>query len=226
MRQRSSSSRKAVETNDLSVAVTWANVPNANITEGSITQHVAAIDHDQLLNFASNEHFTEASIDHTNIQSVGTNTHAQIDTHIAASAAHGVSGDVMGTTDSQTMTNKTLTDTTNKARHTKQCVIENPTNAEDATWFFTNRAITLTQVRAVLVGGTTPSITYQIMHNTDRSAAGNTVTTSAAVTNTTTGADATLDDATVPADSWVWLETTAQSGSPVEIAVFAEYTDD
>lgn len=31
------------ETNDLSVAVTWANVPDANITESSVTQHSAAI---------------------------------------------------------------------------------------------------------------------------------------------------------------------------------------
>jgi len=31
------------ETNDLSTAVTWANVPNANITEGSVTQHQAAL---------------------------------------------------------------------------------------------------------------------------------------------------------------------------------------
>src|SRR6056300_1556726 len=31
------------ETNDLSVAVVWANVPNANITQGSVTQHQAAL---------------------------------------------------------------------------------------------------------------------------------------------------------------------------------------
>ncbi len=31
------------ETNDLSAAVTWANVPDANITQGSVTQHQAAL---------------------------------------------------------------------------------------------------------------------------------------------------------------------------------------
>jgi plastocyanin len=31
------------ETNDLTAAVTWANVPNANITESSVTQHQAAL---------------------------------------------------------------------------------------------------------------------------------------------------------------------------------------
>ena len=31
------------ETNDLSTAVTWANVPNANITQSSVTQHQAAL---------------------------------------------------------------------------------------------------------------------------------------------------------------------------------------
>ena len=31
------------ETNDLSTAVTWANVPNSNITQGSVTQHQGAL---------------------------------------------------------------------------------------------------------------------------------------------------------------------------------------
>lgn len=44
------------EVNDLTAAVTWANVPDANITVGSVTQHVASIDHDALLNFLTAEH--------------------------------------------------------------------------------------------------------------------------------------------------------------------------
>ena len=46
----------AAEVNDLSAAVTWVNVPDANITVGSVTQHVASINHDGLLNFLAAEH--------------------------------------------------------------------------------------------------------------------------------------------------------------------------
>jgi len=55
----------------------------------------------------------EANIVHQNLSGAGTNTHIQIDSHISATTAHGVSGVVVGTTSTQTLTNKTLDSDTN-----------------------------------------------------------------------------------------------------------------
>lgn len=51
-----------VEVNDLTASVVWANIPDANVPASAVTQHVAVIDHDSLLNFTSTEHFTQAAI--------------------------------------------------------------------------------------------------------------------------------------------------------------------
>lgn len=112
--------------------------------------------------------------------------------------------------------------------YTKGGAISAPTNAEDRTIFFTDVAITITQMNAVLVGSSTPSVTWTIRHSSDRSAAGNEVVTSGTTTtSTTTGSEVTsFNDATIPADSWVWLETTAQSGTVGEIGITIKYTID
>lgn len=105
----------------------------------------------------------------------------------------------------------------------KSITVESPSNAEKIPIFFTAEARTITKVRAV-VNGTSPSITYNIAYGTDISAAGTNVTTSpSAVTNTTTGTDATLNNVSVPASGWVWLITTAMSGTVNWLQVTIEF---
>lgn len=111
----------------------------------------------------------------------------------------------------------------------KSITFEDPTDSEDITIFYTDDAITITQLNAVLAGGSsTPSVTYTVRHSSDRSATGNEVVTSGStVTSTTTGAEVTsFNDATIPAGSWVWLETTAQSGTVPEFHLTIEFTRD
>ncbi len=113
-------------------------------------------------------------------------------------------------------------------KRSKTIVVEDPTNSEDISMFFTAQAITITEMRAVLVGSATPSVTWTIRHGTDRNAAGAEVVTGGTVTtSTTTGSDVTaFNDATIVADSFVWLETTAQSGTVDEISITIVYTTD
>jgi hypothetical protein len=122
-------------------------------------------------------------------------------------------------------TNTYLTKSTNSK--VKAISIESPTSSEDITLFFTDEAITITKLSAVNLG-TTPSVTYTIRHSTDRSATGNEVVTSGSTTtSTTTGNIVTaFNDATIPANSWVWLETTAQSGTVDLTNVTIKYTID
>jgi len=110
----------------------------------------------------------------------------------------------------------------------KSISIENPTNAEDIPLFFTSEAITITEIRAVLRGSDTPSVTWTIRHGSDISGAGTEVKTGGtATTSVSTGSDVTsFDDATIPADSFVWIKTTAQSGTVTQLSVTIIYTID
>ena len=89
-------------------------------------------------------------------------------------------------------------------------------------------AITVTAAETVLVGSSTPSVTISLKHSTDRNAAGNEILNAAtAVTNTTTGQALTVTgDPTIPANSFIWFETTAKSGVVRSVHVTMTHTED
>jgi hypothetical protein len=115
-----------------------------------------------------------------------------------------------------------------KDSESKSIIVENPTGSEDLSFFFTDVPITITQIRAVLVGSGGPSVTWTIRHDTDRSAAGVEVVTGGTVTTDgTVGSDiTTFDDPTIAADSHIWLETTAQAGTVNQIIITVFYDED
>jgi len=98
----------------------------ASITDGTNTASASGSDtfklrsaNDRLTIVVANDDAThgdnalftldETKIVHQNLSGAGTHDHSDIDSHIdASSGVHGVSGSVVGTTDTQTLTNKTL----------------------------------------------------------------------------------------------------------------------
>jgi len=112
-------------------------------------------------------------------------------------------------------------------RGSKAIIIESPTAAEDLSFFFTSVAFTITEMRAVLVGSSTPSVTWTLRHGADRSAVGSEAVTGGTVTtDTTAGSDVTIfDDADVATNSHLWIETTAKSGIVGSIVITLFYRE-
>jgi hypothetical protein len=101
-----------------------------------------------------------------------------------------------------------------------RAVIELPTASEDVTVGFAFVDVTISEIRAVLRGTSTPSVTWTLRYDSDRSAAGTEVITGGTVTTSTSGQTiTTFTNDTIPAGSYFWLETTAQSGTVQELAV-------
>ncbi len=102
------------------------------------------------------------------------------------------------------------------SRFSKSMTIESPSSSEDLTMFFTTGvAIQVIEMRAVLRGTSGPSVTWTIRHDSDRTAIGTEVVNSGtATTSTTSGTEVTqFDNPVIPGDNFVWVETTARSGT-------------
>lgn len=100
-------------------------------------------------------------------------------------------------------------------------------NVDDGADFdiaYVTEAFTITEMVAVHSGTglSSPSIVVDVRHSTDRSAAGNQVETTAwTVTSSTSGAklNSGFEDATVPADSFIWVETSGVSGTTDNLSI-------
>jgi hypothetical protein len=110
----------------------------------------------------------------------------------------------------------------------RSITLEAPSAVENSSIFHTDKAITITKVIAVVQGSSSPSVTIQIKHGTDRSAAGTSLFSSGQViTSTTTGSSLTsFASATVVANAFIWLTTSAKSGTVNELHATIYYTID
>ena len=112
-------------------------------------------------------------------------------------------------------------------RKSNSITLIQPTASENVTVFFTDKAVTLQKMAAVLTGAG-PSVTWSVRFAADRSTAGTEVVTGGTTTTSITTGDVvtTFNNASIPANSFVWLTTTATSGTVNTFHLTATYTVD
>jgi hypothetical protein len=104
----------------------------------------------------------------------------------------------------------------------KSISIPGPQAGDDFTLFRADTDVTLTSVVGVLQGTGSPSVTFVLRYAADRTAVGTLATVSTAVTSTTTGTTVAIQQMPIPADSFVWIEITAVSGTVTELNITLE----
>lgn len=110
----------------------------------------------------------------------------------------------------------------------KHITVESPSNSEDITLFFTDEALIITKIVAVLTGSSSPSLTWTLRFHSDRSNAGTEIVTGGTTIDSNGGGTSTgqsitsFNNASISANNWVWFKTTAQSGTvnKIHITIF------
>ena len=104
--------------------------------------------------------------------------------------------------------------------------IVDPVATDDMTLFFTPVAITVTDVRSHITG--TTNVVFNIQHASTRTGTGLDVFTSDITLTSTAGQSNStgFNDATIPANSYVWVEVVSVSGTPSRFHATVIYTED
>ncbi len=105
---------------------------------------------------------------------------------------------------------------------TKTLVIEVPTNSEDIAFFYTDVQLEVKKLAPTLKGTSGSSITWTIRHAADRAVdPGLEVITAGTLTNLSNSGDliTSFSDPTISAGHYIWMETTAKTAIPTELAV-------
>jgi hypothetical protein len=101
-----------------------------------------------------------------------------------------------------------------------------PASGNKGFLFQTETAITGIRVKSVNLGGSTPSVAWEIRFGTDVSAAGSLCIGATTTSNTTIEEDTSFTDASIPAGQIVWVELDTVSGSPTGFGIQFEFEYD
>lgn len=105
----------------------------------------------------------------------------------------------------------------------RSMMLVEPQPTDNITFFYTTPELSIASIRAVLVGTESPSVTYSVYSGSNRSTVVDTHVDAAVLTNTTSGALATLVDSVIQANSWVWVVISAVSGTVSSVSVNLEF---
>jgi len=107
---------------------------------------------------------------------------------------------------------------------TKSITILSPQATDKVTLFAIPYAATITKLQAVVRGSASPAVHYALKYGTDRTSGTTVVAIGSTVSSTTTGNTVTtFDNSTPAADSYVWMEVVAITGTVDEYHLTVSY---
>ena len=218
-------------------AIISGTFADARISESSVTQHESAIDHDQLTNFVAGEHFTQASI--TTVGTIGTGVWqgTTIDELYGGTGFNTyATGDILYASATNTLSKLAAGSDYDYLRLSSSGVPEwqtrddvwgftilSPNGGDDVTLIRLPYNITITEIRGVVVGTSTPSQGMRFYYGSDRSSAGTAITPLQATSSTTTGTVYTISVANISSGNWIWVDTSTPTGNVDQVHVTIKY---